>query len=113
MHVGTTYSTNTENNAVRGRFSPFLFKGINFSLGGLHLHVNPDAAALPLDDGLVDVWILFQYVKDHFCIVEVVAMNVGSLALQVSGIRYAPDSGVQSLRAIPAIDVDGSPDSVS
>ena len=99
MHVGTTYSTNTENNAVRGRFSPFLFKGINFSLGGLHLHVNPDAAALPL--------------KDHFCIVEVVAMDVGSLSLQVSGIQYAPDSGVQTLRAIAAIDVDGSPDSVS
>ena len=34
-------------------------------------------------------------------------MNVGSLSLQVSGIQYAPDSGVQTLRAIPAIDVDG------
>ena len=34
MHVLMPYSTNTENNAVRGRFSPFLFKGINFSLGG-------------------------------------------------------------------------------
>ena len=34
MHVLVPYSTNTENNAVRGRFSPFLFKGINFSLGG-------------------------------------------------------------------------------
>ena len=75
--------------------------------------MNPDAAALPLDDGLVDIRILSKYVKDHFCIVEVVAMNIGSLALQVSGIRYAPDSGVQSLRAIPAIDIDGSPDSVS
>ena len=107
MHVGTTYSTNTENNAVRGRFSPFLFKGINFSLGGLHLHVNPDAPALPFYDGLVHIRILFQYVKDHFCIVEVVAMNVGSLSLQVSGIQYAPDSGVQTLRAIPAIDIDG------
>ena len=89
----------------------------------LHLHVNPDAppsltggvggGSFPFDDGLVDVWILFQNVKDHFCIVEVVAMDVGSLALQVSGIQYAPDSGVQTLRAIPAIDVDGSPDSVS
>ena len=34
MHVLVPYTTNTENNAVRGRFSPFLFKGINFSLGG-------------------------------------------------------------------------------
>ena len=34
MHVLMPYSTNTENNAVRGRFSPFLFNGINFSLGG-------------------------------------------------------------------------------
>ena len=34
MHVLVPYSTNVENNAVRGRFSPFLFKGINFSLGG-------------------------------------------------------------------------------
>ena len=34
MHVLVPYSTNTENNASRGRFSPFLFKGINFSLGG-------------------------------------------------------------------------------
>lgn len=34
MHVLTPYTTNTENNASRGRFSPFLFKGINFSLGG-------------------------------------------------------------------------------
>jgi hypothetical protein len=34
MHVLVPYSTNTEDTAVRGRFSPFLFKGINFSLGG-------------------------------------------------------------------------------
>ena len=34
MHVLVPYSTNTENTAVRGRFSPFLFKGINFALGG-------------------------------------------------------------------------------
>ena len=34
MHVLVPYTTNTENSAVRGRFSPFLFKGINFSLGG-------------------------------------------------------------------------------
>ena len=34
MHVLVPYSTNTENTAVRGRFSPFLFRGINFSLGG-------------------------------------------------------------------------------
>ena len=34
MHVLVPYSTNTKNTAVRGRFSPFLFKGINFSLGG-------------------------------------------------------------------------------
>ena len=34
MHVLVPYSTNTKNSATRGRFSPFLFKGINFSLGG-------------------------------------------------------------------------------
>ena len=34
MHVLVPYTTNVENNAVRGRFSPFLFKGINFSLSG-------------------------------------------------------------------------------
>ena len=34
MHVLMPYTTSTENSAVRGRFSPFLFKGINFSLGG-------------------------------------------------------------------------------
>ena len=34
MHVLVPYSTNTANNTVRGRFSPFLFKGISFSLGG-------------------------------------------------------------------------------
>ena len=34
MHVLVPYTTNTENSTVRGRFSPFLFKGINFSLGG-------------------------------------------------------------------------------
>ena len=34
MHVLVPYSTSVENNTVRGRFSPFLFKGINFSLGG-------------------------------------------------------------------------------
>ena len=34
MHVLVPYTTNTENAAVRGRFSPFLFKGITFSLGG-------------------------------------------------------------------------------
>ncbi|MBR5069371.1 MAG: TonB-dependent receptor [Bacteroidales bacterium] len=34
MHVLAPYTTNAENTAVRGRFSPFLFKGINFSLGG-------------------------------------------------------------------------------
>ncbi len=34
MHVLSPYSTNVEGQAQRGRFSPFLFKGINFSLGG-------------------------------------------------------------------------------
>lgn len=32
MHVLVPYSTNTENTTVRGRFSPFIFKGINFLL---------------------------------------------------------------------------------
>ena len=34
MHVLVPYTTNVENTGVRERFSPFLFKGINFSLGG-------------------------------------------------------------------------------
>ena len=34
MHVLIPYSTNVEGQSQRGRFSPFLFKGINFSLGG-------------------------------------------------------------------------------
>lgn len=34
MHVLMPYSTNVANSPSRGRFSPFLFKGINFSLGG-------------------------------------------------------------------------------
>ena len=34
MHVLVPYSTNVEGNAQRGRFSPFLFKGMSFSLGG-------------------------------------------------------------------------------
>lgn len=34
MHVLVPYTSNVENTAVRGRFSPFMFKGINFSLGG-------------------------------------------------------------------------------
>ena len=63
--------------------------------------------SFPFKQHFIHIRILFQNVKDHFCIVEVVAMDVGSLSLQVSGIQYAPDSGVQSLRAIPAIDVDG------
>ena len=75
--------------------------------------MHPDASALPFYNRLVYIRVLSQYVNDHYCIFEVVAMNVGSLALQVSGIQYAPDSGVQTLRAIPAIDIDGSPDSVS
>ena len=34
MHVLVPYLTHTPNNPVRGRFSPFLFKGMSFSLGG-------------------------------------------------------------------------------
>ena len=34
MHVLQPYSTTAPNSASRGRFSPFLFKGISFSLGG-------------------------------------------------------------------------------
>lgn len=34
MHVLVPYSSTATNTPVRGRFSPFLFKGINFSLGG-------------------------------------------------------------------------------
>jgi hypothetical protein len=34
MHVLVPYTTNAENSIQRSRFSPFLFKGINFTLGG-------------------------------------------------------------------------------
>ncbi len=34
MHVLRPYTTTAPNSPSRGRFSPFLFKGINFSLGG-------------------------------------------------------------------------------
>ena len=34
MHVMVPYTTAAQGSASRGRFSPFLFKGINFSLGG-------------------------------------------------------------------------------
>ena len=34
MHVLVPYSTNLEGQSQRGRFSPFLFKGMSFSLGG-------------------------------------------------------------------------------
>ena len=34
MHVLQPYTTGAPNSPSRGRFSPFLFKGINFSLGG-------------------------------------------------------------------------------
>lgn len=34
MHVLAPYSTNVEGQSQRGRFSPFLFKGMSFSLGG-------------------------------------------------------------------------------
>lgn len=34
MHVLVPYSSNVEGSAQRGRFSPFLFKGMSFSLGG-------------------------------------------------------------------------------
>lgn len=34
MHVLVPYTTNAENSVQRSRFSPFLFKGINFTLGG-------------------------------------------------------------------------------
>ncbi|MCR5077535.1 MAG: TonB-dependent receptor [Prevotella sp.] len=34
MHVLMPYTTTTDGSPSRGRFSPFLFKGINFSLGG-------------------------------------------------------------------------------
>ena len=34
LHVLVPYSTNVEGQSQRGRFSPFLFKGMSFSLGG-------------------------------------------------------------------------------
>ncbi len=34
MHVLSPYSTSSNNEPVRGRYSPFMFEGINFSTGG-------------------------------------------------------------------------------
>jgi len=34
MHVLSPYTTNTDEAVSRGRFSPFIFEGINFSMGG-------------------------------------------------------------------------------
>ncbi len=34
MHVLSPYTANTQTTGVRGRYSPFLFEGINFSMGG-------------------------------------------------------------------------------
>ena len=51
----------------------------------------------PFRQHFIYMGVLSQNVKDHFCIVEVVAMDVGSPFLQVSGFGYAPDSGVKFL----------------
>ena len=54
----------------------------------LHLYVNPHCPPSPFGEGrggafneyVIHVLVLFQNVKDHFCIGHVVAMDVGSLA---------------------------------
>lgn len=50
MHVLEPYTVHSGNNAVRGRFSPFLFKGMNFSLGGYSAEYGQAlSAVLPME----------------------------------------------------------------
>ncbi len=50
MHVLMPYTTNVANSSSRGRFSPFLFKGINFSLGGYNgEYGNALSSVLPME----------------------------------------------------------------
>lgn len=50
MHVLEPYTVHSSNDAVRGRFSPFLFKGMNFSLGGYSAEYGQAlSAVLPME----------------------------------------------------------------
>lgn len=50
MHVQEPYTVHSANDAVRGRFSPFLFKGMNFSLGGYSAEYGQAlSAVLPME----------------------------------------------------------------
>jgi hypothetical protein len=50
MHVLEPYSSTAQNMPSRGRFSPFLFKGINFSTGGYESEYGQAlSAVLPMD----------------------------------------------------------------
>lgn len=50
MHVLVPYTTNAENSVQRSRFSPFLFKGINFSLGGYNVEYGQAlSSVLPME----------------------------------------------------------------
>lgn len=50
MHVLVPYTTNAENSPARSRFSPFLFQGINFSLGGYEVEYGQAlSSVLPME----------------------------------------------------------------
>ena len=77
------------------------------------LYVQPTASALALHEHHVNVFVLFQYVKEHSCVFLVVDVYVGSESPQVVGIRYASHPGVQFLRPVSAVDVDGLADCIA
>lgn len=50
MHVLVPYTSSAQNSPARSRFSPFLFKGINFSLGGYDLEYGQAlSSVLPME----------------------------------------------------------------
>ncbi len=50
MHVLVAYTSTAQNSPARSRFSPFLFKGINFSLGGYELEYGQAlSSVLPME----------------------------------------------------------------
>lgn len=50
MHVLVPYTSSAQNTVARSRFSPFLFKGINFSLGGYELEYGQAlSSVLPME----------------------------------------------------------------
>ena len=52
-------------------------------LAALHLHMHLRAMTFPFRQHFIYMGVLSQNVKDHFCIVEVVAIDVGSLSQQM------------------------------